>query len=136
GIADFLHRHGFKTHEPAMNFAGSLSARAGDLKARLRAVPSSETIHIIAHSMGGLDARKVLAEDPELAGRVSCLTTIGTPHHGTTSADLGLRLGGGLLIAAIRPVLDLDGFRDLTTGACRQFNEAVCDREVANGVRY
>ena len=33
-------------------------------------------------------------------------------------------------------MLDLDGFRDLTTGACRQFNEAVCDREVANGVRY
>ena len=79
-IADFLSRHGFKTHEPATNFAGSLSARAGDLKARLHAVPSSETIHIIAHSMGGLDARFAISR-LGLAGKVVSLVTIGTPHR-------------------------------------------------------
>lgn len=140
GIADFLRGHQFTVHEPAVNFAGSLARRANDLKVRLQAVltslPASEKIHIIGHSMGGLDARKVLAEDRDLADRVSCLTTIGTPHLGTTSADRAVRVGGGLLIAGLSRIIDLDGFRDLTTGACRKFNDAVREREIANKVRY
>lgn len=138
GIADHLHAHGFDVHEPDVNFAGSLDRRASDLKRRLERViaAGASPVHIIGHSMGGLDARLVIANNPALAARVSCLTTIGTPHHGTTSADRGLRLGGGILIAALLPIIDLEGFRDLTTTACRAFNERVRDAEVANGVRY
>ena len=43
-----------------------------------------EPIHLIGHSMGGLDARRMLA-DRELQRRVLSLTTIGTPHLGTAS---------------------------------------------------
>ena len=138
GVGDHLRAHGFDVHEPDVNFAGTLSARAADLKGHLErvVVAGASRVHIIAHSMGGLDARSVIADHPDLAARVSCLTTIGTPHHGTTSADRGLKLGGRLLMAALLPIIDVQGFGDLTTTACRAFNERVRDAEVANAVRY
>jgi len=138
GIADGLRAHGFDVHEPNVSFAGSLNERAHDLQNRLEQILATgiPSIHIIAHSMGGLDARMVIADQPELATRVSCLTTIGTPHHGTMSADRALQLGGRLLIASLLPIIDLRGFSDLTTSACREFNDRVRDREVTNGVRY
>jgi triacylglycerol lipase len=140
GIGDELRKHGFVVHEPAVSFAGSLEQRASDLEKRLRAilaVPEASDVHIIAHSMGGLDARKVIADHSDLAQRITCLTTIGTPHHGTTSADKALdTLRGRFLIAALQPIIDLKGFEDLTTSKCRAFNERVRDLEVANTVRY
>ncbi len=48
-------------------------------------------VHIIAHSMGGLDSRTLIAAnhhglaDP---GRIASLTTLSTPHHGSPVADL------------------------------------------------
>ena len=47
-----------------------------------------------------------------------------------------LRHGGHPAIAALSRLIDLAGFRDLTTAACHAFNESVRDREVANAVRY
>ena|SRR2546426_330993 len=138
GIADHLRAHGFVVYEPDVDFAGSLSTRASDLEDRLDRIlqTSSSPLHIIGHSMGGLDARMVIADHPELAGRVSCLTTIGTPHHGTTSADRVLKCGGEPAIDALSPFIDLEGFRDLTTSACRAFNDRVRDCEAGNAVRY
>ena len=139
GIADFLRQHDFVVHEPDVNFAGPLAKRASDFRDRLERIlsaPAGTSVHVIGHSMGGLDARKVIAEDAGLAARVACLTTIGTPHHGTTSADLALRFGGRLLIAALLPIIDLEGFEDLTTQKCQAFNGRVRDVEAKNGVRY
>ena len=48
-------------------------------------------IHVIAHSMGGLDTRTLIARnhhglaDP---GRIASLTTVSTPHRGSPVADL------------------------------------------------
>src|SRR4029077_5920819 len=57
-----------------------------------RAFPD-EPIHLIGHSMGGLDARRMLA-NAEWQRRVLSLTTIGTPHLGTALADYAkLRVG-------------------------------------------
>jgi triacylglycerol lipase len=52
--------------------------------------PTGE-IHIIAHSMGGLDSRILIARNLEglsNPGRIKSLTTISTPHRGTPVADL------------------------------------------------
>lgn len=43
---------------------------------------------LVCHSMGGLAARAWLAATPGAAARVSCVITIGTPHHGTWLAGL------------------------------------------------
>ena len=46
------------------------------------ALPAAK-IDVVAHSMGGLILRLVLAENPGLAARVRRIVTLGTPHHGT-----------------------------------------------------
>ena len=48
-------------------------------------------VHLIAHSMGGLDSR-VLIGTLHYGDRVKTLTTIASPHHGTAIADTVLGL--------------------------------------------
>jgi len=138
GVADLLRRNGIDAEESDVSFCGSLKLRAQQLAADVNGVLSrsgAAQVDIIAHSMGGLDARKAIV-DEGLATKVRTLTTIGTPHLGTTSADLALEIGGRIFIAALLPVLDLEGFSDLTTSACAAFNRRAVDAEVTNGVRY
>jgi triacylglycerol lipase len=48
-------------------------------------------IHIIAHSMGGLDSRSLIARNLNglsAPGRIASLTTLSTPHRGSPVADL------------------------------------------------
>ena len=53
--------------------------------------------HIIGHSMGGLVAKRYIQSAGGEA-RVRSLITIGTPHHGTPTAVVGVALmGAGLL---------------------------------------
>ena len=49
----------------------------------MQAAFPEEGFDIVAHSMGGLIVRMVLAERPELARSVGRIVTLGTPHHGT-----------------------------------------------------
>lgn len=49
-----------------------------------------EKVNIIAHSMGGLDMRYALSE-LDIAHKVASFTTVSTPHHGTSLAELTLR---------------------------------------------
>ena len=53
--------------------------------------------HVVGHSMGGLVARHYIQRHGG-DRRVKSLVTLGTPHHGTPTALLGVALmGGGLL---------------------------------------
>lgn len=57
-----------------------------------RKFPDGE-IHIIAHSMGGLDSRSLIARNLNglsAPGRIASLTTLSTPHRGSPVADLVL----------------------------------------------
>lgn len=48
-------------------------------------------VHIIAHSMGGLDSRTLIARNLHglsAPGRIASLTTLSTPHRGSPVADL------------------------------------------------
>lgn len=49
-----------------------------------------EKLNIVAHSMGGLDIRYALAK-LDIAPKVASFTTVCTPHHGTSLAELTLR---------------------------------------------
>jgi hypothetical protein len=55
---------------------------------------------------------------------------------GTVFANRALKFGGKLLIEAVRPILSLDGFEDLTTMACAGFNSRAKAAEANNGVAY
>ena len=50
---------------------------------------SYEKINVVAHSMGGLDMRYAITR-LGIADSVASLTTIATPHHGTSLAELVL----------------------------------------------
>jgi len=82
-------------------------------------------VNLIAHSMGGLDARYAICR-LGLADRVASLTTIGTPHLGTPLADLGISVlrRFRLLFSAL---VDVDVFADLTSESLLSFNREIGD---------
>lgn len=138
GIKSHLQSHGFQVFDPNQEFAGPVDIRASQLRDRVNdalAATGAEKVHIIAHSMGGLDARHMIV-DKGMADRVASLTTIGTPHLGTILADHVIDHGGFLLKEGLRQVINLDGFDDLRTGACDQFNRRAEHHEATNRVVY
>ena len=63
-----------------------IERRSRVLGRRIQEAFGGEPVHLIGHSMGGLDARALLASEGN-AGLVLSLTTIGTPHLGSALAD-------------------------------------------------
>lgn len=97
-----------------------------------------EKVHIIAHSMGGLDARYMISnlsldvgDRSAMADRVASLTTIGTPHLGTPFADfmLELPLGQQLIQWANLYSVNVGAFEQLTVKFLVKdaFNERMLD---------
>lgn len=128
----------FDVHHTSVSFARSLPERASDLKTQIENILAStgaEKVHIIAHSMGGLDSRYMIAR-LGMHARVASLTTVGTPHLGTSLADRNLDAWGEDFIRLLKQAIDLSGFRDLSRPACAAFNESVRNAEASNQVFY
>lgn len=88
-----------------------------------------EKVIVVAHSMGGLDARYMISK-LGMDDRVEALLTITTPHRGSPFADwcvlhLEKRLGAYRLLNSLG--VDVQAGNDLTTASCRRFNEEVLD---------
>jgi triacylglycerol lipase len=74
---------------PPVPALGTSADRARVLADRIQADLPQGDIHIIAHSMGGLDCRTLIDRDFHgPAGRIASLTTLSTPHRGSPVADL------------------------------------------------
>jgi len=97
GVAPHLERTcpGVTARALSTNPTGSVAGRAEVLAGELvRVFGSTEPVHLLAHSMGGLDARYLVAKDVGgLRARVRSVVSIGTPHRGSPVASL-LDLGG------------------------------------------
>lgn len=133
GIGHRLEAVGNRILRSRTHPTGGVRERAEQLRAFLDRSSPTEPVHIIAHSMGGLDARCFISKLGG-AGRVLSLTTVGTPHRGSPFADWGVSRLGGLVRPALRTLgIPHGAFDDLTTAACHAFNEEVPD---APGVRY
>ena len=128
GVADRLRAAGVEVHVLRVSPIASIAQRARQLADQVRLLPAGR-FNIVAHSMGGLDARYALTV-LGLGDRVASLTTISTPHRGTPLADLGISLFGGTLR---RLGVPLDAFHDLTTQRMKVFNRQAHD---AHGVVY
>jgi triacylglycerol lipase len=132
GIVPRLRELGVEVHCPSVPPVAAIAVRAEALARAVRAIPAKK-VNIIAHSMGGLDARYAIAR-LGLAERVASLITIGTPHRGSPVADTGMKLLGVKL--GLEPLLSLVGFKaflDLTEESSRSFNRSVRD---VRGVFY
>lgn len=132
GIAKHLESLGCVAHAVRLPASASVPERARELVSAIEALPHPR-IDLIAHSLGGLDARYALTH-LGLARRVRSLVTVGTPHRGTPLADLVLK---GPLVWARRVVralgIPLAALEWLGTDALATFNAQVLD---VPGVRY
>lgn len=127
GIPEYLRHNGNHVLVARVSPLGGVADRAAELKEFLDKEVPEKPVHLIAHSMGGLDCRYLISR-LGMASRVLSLTTVGTPHRGTSFADWTI----GRLEAVLKPVFQRFGlprqaFYDLTTTSCRAFNEHVPD---------
>jgi triacylglycerol lipase len=118
--------------------SSSIAERAAKLAADIaQAGVDPGAANVVAHSMGGLDARWMISR---LGVRVASLTTVSTPHHGSPFADYVMHSSSGILyLPRLYRVLERAGlstgaFAQLTTSYMRdEFNPVVRDDP---GVRY
>ncbi|WP_254513912.1 esterase/lipase family protein [Anatilimnocola floriformis] len=88
GVRGMLEQQGHEVFAPTVAPLGSLDARSRQLARQIQAHwPGDEPIAVIAHSMGGLDARRVIHRDQIVGNRIKLLVTVGTPHFGSPVAD-------------------------------------------------
>lgn len=130
GIAAHLESLGCHAHAVRLPRAASVPQRARRLVELIDQLGHAR-VDLIAHSLGGLDARYALAK-LGLASRVRSLVTVGTPHHGTPLAAIG---EAGML-RGVRKAMRLVGMSALdwlSPSALERFNAEVPD---VAGVRY
>ncbi len=123
--------------------AASIDERGKELSNQIRKaldsgrLDSKQKVHIIAHSMGGLDARLMISENiGNIAAQIRSLSTIGTPHRGSPIADLIMSgLHDDHLLRQIIETLGIPiiGLNDLTTQRATAFDQEHRDRD---GVQY
>jgi triacylglycerol lipase len=124
GIGAHLEKMGARVYCPRVPPGSSIADRAQRLADLIRALPEPR-VNIVAHSMGGLDARYAISQ-LGLSAKVASLITIGTPHLGTPLADAGHAVFGRIT-RLLRKIIDLTAFGDLTTEGMAKFNADVPD---------
>jgi triacylglycerol lipase len=132
GIVKHLDSLGCHVHAVRLPPAASVPARAKQLVAAIDALPHAR-IDLIAHSMGGLDARYAISH-LGLSSRVRSLVTVGTPHRGSPIADLVARGALKHARSLVRAIgIPLEAIDWLTTDGLAKFNHETPD---VPGVRY
>lgn len=127
-MRDLMRQQGFRVLFPQVAPTSGVADRAAQLRDQILAW-TDEPVNIIAHSMGGLDARYLISR-LDMAPRVKSLTTVSTPHRGTYLADWILdnfHQRVPLLLAMESFGVNIDGFRDCRPTTCAAFNAATPD---------
>lgn len=91
-VKERLAQQGEEVDTPAVDPFNDSDYRGHQLIDRIEAFlakTGASKVNLIAHSQGGLDARVVAHERPDL---VASVVTIATPHQGTPVADVALKL--------------------------------------------
>ncbi len=108
-----LERLGFDVVIPRLPWGQSIERRATYVAEQLKG--ESGPLHLVAHSMGGMDARYYITHLDGYKKTVS-LTTLATPHRGSTAADHEMQTW-------YSPYRHLPAVADLTRTSMRQFND-------------
>jgi triacylglycerol lipase len=142
GVKAHFEGKGHRVIAPAVDPTQGVEFRGPQLREQIEkaftgsnpALDASQKTHIIAHSMGGLDSRFILAPNSpqRVNAKIRSLTTISTPHLGSPVADglnsffrfkiLGLFSADSAAGALMSLGISLKGLRDLTTESCNKFN--------------
>lgn len=128
GIRTMLMDNDFVVYHSNVSWAADVDTRAEDLRKNITDIlqtQNCEKVNIIAHSMGGLDARHMLFNDRnsgKIHQHIASLTTISTPHSGSPFADWGTDNLPYVIPVAQQLGLDLNAITDLRTDRCQEFN--------------
>lgn len=128
GIPQWLRAAGNRVLVTKVPPIAGIEVRAKRLGGQIASTFPGEPVHLIGHSMGGLDARQLLA-DPQWSRRVLSLTTIGTPHLGSPLADFAQLRAGRIYRLLASLGVDHRGFLDVTRRNARRFHLAVAPPE-------
>jgi triacylglycerol lipase len=85
-----LTAHGAQVFEGGQDAYGVIADNAALLKNQILAVlakTGAKKVNIIAHSRGGIESRFMISK-LDMQDAVASLTTISTPHHGSSMADV------------------------------------------------
>ncbi len=90
GVASYLEQTfpGLHVKAATTNPLGSVANRADNLAQQIGLLFGPEEVHLLAHSMGGLDARFLVSHNLAVGAQVSTIVTIATPHSGSPVATL------------------------------------------------
>src|SRR5262249_41924219 len=87
GVKDRLAEGGEAVYTPAVDPFNSSKVRGAPLREHVEQIGAATgrgKVGLVGHSQGGLDARVVAHDRPDL---VAAVVRIGTPHHGTPVAS-------------------------------------------------
>ena len=125
GVREQLEIGGNKVYSARVSPTGGIARRASDLKQFIESAVPSGPVHLIGHSLGGMDAR-YMTTCLGMEKRILSLTTIATPHRGSSFADWAIRRFAKLILPFLRKIgLPHEAFYDLMTENCCRFNEDV-----------
>jgi len=86
-IQKFLEQLGCKVIVPKVAPSGGVKFRANELNRFIEEKFPNQKVHLIAHSMGGLDCRYLITHIKPKSFKVLTLTTLSTPHRGSPFMD-------------------------------------------------
>ncbi len=90
---------GYSVYRGEQDANGTAQDNAAALKSRITGILEStgaEKVNVIAHSKGGLDVRYMISH-LDMGSKVASLTTVSTPHHGSKTMDVLLKIPAPLL---------------------------------------
>ncbi len=119
GLVETLAARGHRAARTNVQGDGTLDELTERLWAQLE--PLDGPLALLCHSMGGLQARRLLADESR-ARRIATVITVGTPHAGTPLAH------------ALAPFQR--AYRHLTPGARQEWEEEFGASERANVTRF
>ena len=87
GIKEALTAHHAEVITASVPPSSSIEKRAAKLAEDIEAQAKGKSVNIVAHSMGGLDARYMISQLQPAGVNVKSLITVASPHHGSPFAD-------------------------------------------------
>lgn len=126
GIREALEANGATVFSATVPPSGSIEERAAALGAEITAKAKGKDVTVIAHSMGGLDARYMVSRlQPRV--NVRALVTVATPHHGSAFADYLIRSIGPRNLPRVYHLWER--WTGLGTGAFSQLTKDFMEKE-------
>jgi triacylglycerol lipase len=121
-----MNANGIEIITTSVPASGSIEERAAKLGKDIAAKANGKSVNIIAHSMGGLDARYMISRLQPKNVEVLSLTTVASPHRGSSFADYVFEEIGEQRLPTIYKICESIGFG---TGAFSQLTRTYMNEE-------